>query len=65
MHYKCKNCKYEFDVFTTPHPHTGKLGFSLSGCPICAKAAVMKKVCPKCSSTDLEQSIIQFGIGIK
>lgn len=57
MHYKCKDCGYEFDVFTQPHPHQQGLFLGLSGCPVCAKAQAMSKVCPKCGSLSLEQSL--------
>jgi hypothetical protein len=57
MHYKCKKCNYEFDVFITPHPHQGLSFLQVGGCPTCAKANAMSKVCPKCGSLDLEQSI--------
>lgn len=55
MHYICKNCKYEFDVTPITHPHTGL--FVPMGCPICIKAAAMSKVCPKCGSKDLIESL--------
>lgn len=56
MHYKCKKCDYEFDVMPAPaHPHTGL--FVPMGCPICLKASAMSKVCPKCGSIDLEQTL--------
>jgi len=58
MHYKCKNCNYEFDVFVKPHPHNfGFINVGLKGCPTCQRAAAMSKVCPKCGSTDLVQSL--------
>lgn len=56
MHYKCKKCDYEFDVQTTPHPHDGML-FLPMGCPVCLKQQAMKKICPKCGSIDLIQSL--------
>ena len=59
MHYKCKKCNYEFDVFLNPHPHNASMFVSMRGCPICAKAQAMSKVCPKCGSKDLEQSIVK------
>ena len=56
MHYKCLKCNYEFDVNPPmPHPHNGS--FLQIGCPICLKANAMSKVCPKCGSTNLEQTL--------
>ena len=60
MHYKCKKCNYEFDVIVQPHPHQGNSFLSIGGfggCPVCAKAQAMSKVCPKCGSLDLIQSL--------
>jgi transposase-like protein len=56
MHYKCKKCDYEFDVFTTPHPHQGMF-IGPIGCPVCARAQAMSKVCQKCGSVQLEQTL--------
>lgn len=56
MHYKCKNCSYEFDVYNPPHPHQGMF-ITPIGCPVCQRAQAMSKVCPKCGSIRLEQSL--------
>ncbi len=63
MHYKCKRCNYEFDVSIIAHPHQGTsfLSLGVKGCPICAKANAKSKVCPKCMSMDLIQSIGKKG----
>ena len=61
MHYKCKKCNYEFDVTIVEHPHTmAFLTVGVYGCPICRKAEAQSKVCPKCQSTDLEQSLSNY-----
>ena len=59
MHYKCKKCNYEFDIFITPHPHpiNSFITVVAYGCPVCMKAQARSKVCPQCGSTDLAQSV--------
>ncbi len=59
MHYKCNKCNYEFDVFMQPHPHQSMsfLNIQTGGCPVCARAQAMSKVCPKCGSIDLNQTL--------
>ena len=57
MHYKCKKCNYEFDVYLNPHSHNNQGFVKIMGCPICAKANAMSKVCPKCGSKELTQTI--------
>ncbi len=55
MHYICNDCNYEFDSYITAHPHTNLMvGI---GCPICRSQMYMKKVCPKCKSTNLKETI--------
>lgn len=56
MHYKCRKCNYEFDLYQSPHPHQG-MSFGPMGCPVCAKVQSMTKICPKCGSIGLEQSL--------
>ena len=59
MHYKCKKCNYEFEVFLQPHPHNNLsfINVGAYGCPICLKAQAKAKVCPKCGSVDLIQTL--------
>ena len=59
MHYKCNKCDYEFDVFIHPHPHSSLslITVGVFGCPVCRKASAQAKVCPKCGSTDLTQTL--------
>ena len=59
MHYTCKNCKYEFEINTPPHPHNNLFLQipGMLGCPTCAKALAKEKICPKCESKDLIMSI--------
>ncbi len=57
MHYICNKCEYEFDVEIIAHPHPINSFISVGafGCPICRKAMVKSKICPKCGSSDLTQ----------
>ena len=56
MRYKCKKCDYEFNIYPpVEHSHSGM--FIQVGCPICLKVLAMPKVCPKCGSKDLEESL--------
>jgi len=59
MHYSCKKCQYEFDIEIVNHPHpiNSFLNVGGFGCPICLKAAARTKMCPKCGSIDLIQSL--------
>lgn len=59
MHYTCRKCNYEFEVNIAPHPHNITSIFQLGpkGCPVCLKASAMSKICPKCGSLDLTQTI--------
>ena len=61
MHYTCNSCKYEFDVEIISHPHPINSFISVGGfgCPICRKAMARSKVCPKCGSIDLKQSVMK------
>ncbi|MBR4495998.1 MAG: hypothetical protein IKP12_02575 [Acholeplasmatales bacterium] len=61
MHYTCTKCKYEFDVEIVSHPHPINSFISVGGfgCPICRKAMARSKVCPKCGSIDLKQSVMK------
>jgi primosomal protein N' len=55
MHYTCLDCNYEFDAYPIAHTHQGL--FVQMGCPICLKAQAQKKVCPKCGSINLKQTL--------
>ena len=53
MKYTCNNCKYIF--YVEQHLHTNFI--NISGCPICKAQLAKKKICPKCKSSDLTESL--------
>lgn len=56
MKYVCLDCKYEFTLNYINHTHNMSF-ITLRGCPVCAKNASQKKVCPMCKSTNLKETI--------
>lgn len=59
MHYTCNKCKYEFyvEIAFHPHPINSFISVGAFGCPICQKALTKSKICPKCGSIDLKESV--------
>ena len=56
MHYICKDCNNEFNVYPPLHPHIGPY-YSVQGCPVCRAQQAKDKVCPKCGSMNLIQQV--------